>query len=169
MKIIYMSLAATFLSGCASSYKQPEDPKTSAMLTTTHITESFPSSTIVTVFNKEDCADDHYLGRFATIGRATDLYTTKSSGRIAAGERIYLSIDGWTQNHKFIVGGTRYTDFTCVNLISFIPAVGKGYSLSQRVLEGNRCITDLIEDESGQSPSSLQRHAVSKSCRAKLK
>ncbi len=164
LRFASMLVSAISLSGCAASYKQPSEQEPSAQLITRHLTDSFPSSTKVDVYTSTDCSEQNNRGRIANIGRATDLFRTESKARIPVNARIYFGVEGWTQvDHT----GRSYTNYTCTNLVSFIPEAGKTYTLTQKVFQGNSCTALLMENESGSAPSSFERHPVTRACQAK--
>lgn len=164
MKRVSLIAIVFQLIGCATPYEQPSDASKSSRLTAIHLTDSFPSSTNIDVYGSEECTKASNQGRIVKIGKATDLHTTQVTANIRSGERVYLAVEGWTQGNYT---GTTYTNYTCTNLVSFVPEAGKSYTVTQKVFEHNKCTARLIEDETSSAPATFERHSVAKACKTK--
>ena len=154
MKIL-IALLSVLLVSCASRYVEPTSSTPSATLTTAHLTTTFPSWTTVTAFSNLECQATEGFGRMARVGKANDLSESPKSTAVRAGERLILSVDGFSRGDYTATG---HTEYTCVNLISFTPQVGRAYTVSQQVLPGNRCISTIVENETREPVGDLARH-----------
>src|SRR6187402_838250 len=118
----FASLTLLLLGGCAVQYVAPPSASNAATLTTVHLSWFDPSSTRVTALNNPDCIVTDGFGRLSNLKKVHGVADEPQSSSITAGQRLYLAVTGTMRGDYTKPGG--YTDYTCLNVISFTPAVG---------------------------------------------
>ncbi len=142
------------LTACETVFVQPAESPTTASIDYLRDPElgRFGTGEMVSWASGPDCAEALRISSYdpMTLG--------SKSFRLAGGERVHLLAD------IFPVGpGGLYTNTQCVNLISFTPEAGHGYTLLQTFRDG-KCRTTVTDQAPGAPPPTVVEHPLVAAC-----
>jgi len=142
------------LTGCETVFVQPAETTASARIDCPRDPElgRFGTGEMVSWANGPDCAEVLRISAYdpMTVG--------SKSFRLPGGAPVHLLAE------IFPVGaGGLYTNVQCLNLISFTPEAGHGYTLLQTFRDG-KCRTTVTDQAPGAPPPTVVEHPLVAAC-----
>lgn len=148
---------ALALAGCVSAYKDPPaSPALAEVTFSRHETvPRWGHTQILHAVSDERCTSRNHIKQFAPLMAPTPL-----TFRIDAGERRYFYAET-TRSSGSAVG---FTDTTCANVASFVPAAGRAYTLEQRLERQGCCAVEVLDAATRAPAPELTTHPFPRSC-----